>query len=172
METDKSKWGSKTKELWKNPDYRKYMSDIHKGKTTSEKQKQKAREFMLKNNPMKNPEIAKMIGEMVGLRTLGKKHSEITKRKMSFSHPSEKCNFYIDGRSKEKGYANRLYGDDWFKIRELVLYRDNYSCRRCGKKQKLLHIHHIIPYLKSFDNSLNNLITLCPSCHRRVENGD
>ena len=37
------------------------------------------------------------------------------------------------------------------------------------KETGAFHIHHIVPFLISFDNSLNNLITLCPHCHRRTE---
>ena len=82
---------------------------------------------------------------------------------------------YIDGRSKF--LSPDRYGDDWFKIRLLVYKRDNFLCQKCGmiekesmeKFKQLLHIHHKIPFLVSFDNSLKNLITLCKSCHSTVE---
>jgi len=80
---------------------------------------------------------------------------------------------YIDGRSYN--VAPRRYCDDWKKIRELVLRRDNRTCQDCGISQEILgkwaslHIHHIQPFLETFDNSLGNLITLCPSCHRKEE---
>lgn len=34
-----------------------------------------------------------------------------------------------------------------------------------NEKGGTLHAHHIIPFSISKDNSLKNLITLCPSCH-------
>jgi len=78
---------------------------------------------------------------------------------------------YIDGRSKNCSPAR--YGDDWEAIRILIYKRDNYTCQNCGlqmsKKTGAFHIHHIIPFLISFDNSPKNLITLCPSCHRKIE---
>ena len=74
---------------------------------------------------------------------------------------------YIDGRSKTLGPAR--YGDDWDAIRRLILNRDNYTCQKCGISKKVLDIHHIIPFLETFDNSLNNLITLCRSCHMKEE---
>ncbi len=78
---------------------------------------------------------------------------------------------YIDGRSNLR--SPDRYGDDWSKIRRLVYERDNYTCQRCGKLMKnskeAFHIHHIVPFLDSFDNSLSNLITLCKSCHSIVE---
>lgn len=78
---------------------------------------------------------------------------------------------YIDGRSKLK--SPDRYGDDWSKIRLLIYERDNWECKKCGLKMSgrtgAHHVHHIIPFLESFDNSLGNLITLCPSCHCKIE---
>ena len=48
--------------------------------------------------------------------------------------------------------------------RERALKRDGYSCQYCGNKDDV-HVHHIVPYRISKDNSLNNLISLCRSCH-------
>ena len=79
---------------------------------------------------------------------------------------------YLDGRSKGKCDASR-YGDDWFKIRLLIYRRDKFTCQECAlkmtKETGAFHVHHKIPFLQSFDNSLNNLITLCPSCHRKED---
>ena len=76
---------------------------------------------------------------------------------------------YLDGRSKLVGPAR--YGDDWEAIRLLIYKRDNFTCQECGEKMSKFpfHIHHKIPFLISFDNSPKNLITLCPSCHRKIE---
>ncbi len=106
---------------------------------------------------------------------LGHKFSELSKKKMSKSNPKiwkgQTPWNYIDGRSKDCSPAR--YGDDWFKIRLLVYKRDNYNCQECGLKMSketgAFHIHHKVPFLISFDNSLNNLETLCPSCHRKIE---
>ncbi|MEZ4517200.1 MAG: Zn-binding domain-containing protein [Chloroflexota bacterium] len=76
------------------------------------------------------------------------------------------------------------YGPNWQTQRKLALERDGYRCRTCGARSDefLLHIHHIRPfreygyipgvndnYLQA--NQLENLVTLCPSCHRRAEAG-
>lgn len=68
------------------------------------------------------------------------------------------------------------YGPRWVIIRKIVLDRDQNRCQSCGKRwdQSQLHIHHKQP-LRSFRslqeaNQLDNLITLCPRCHQRVEN--
>lgn len=74
------------------------------------------------------------------------------------------------------------YGPNWPQQRKLALARDGYRCRRCGVSEGMLHVHHIRPfrefaYLPGQNdhylaaNELDNLITLCPSCHRQAEAG-
>jgi hypothetical protein len=74
---------------------------------------------------------------------------------------------YIDGRASF--VSPHRYGDDWDKIRYLVYFRDGFQCQDCKKFGTNFDIHHIIPFLQSLDNSLNNLITLCKSCHMKAE---
>jgi len=61
----------------------------------------------------------------------------------------------------------------WTGIRKKVLKRDNYTCQNCGSKRKL-DIHHIDGSgsnnsRKEMNNNINNLITLCHTCHMRLE---
>ena len=80
-------------------------------------------------------------------------------------------------RSKKLGKKNPRYVDGkrpsylilWKKTRSEVLKRDHYTCQNCGNKERL-EVHHITPYRISKDNSLNNLVTLCKSCHLKAEN--
>ena len=67
------------------------------------------------------------------------------------------------------------YGPKWPAIRDFVLQRDRYVCQVCGVKfpSAQLHVHHKIPF-RTFDdmdlaNQSANLVTLCPNCHRKVE---
>lgn len=55
-------------------------------------------------------------------------------------------------------------------IREVVRERDGELCRLCGSNSRV-EIHHKIPYIFGGTHDLENLITLCKSCHRCVENG-
>lgn len=49
--------------------------------------------------------------------------------------------------------------------------RDNYTCRVCGKKNSL-EVHHIIKVIHGGNSDLDNLITLCRSCHRAIDTLD
>lgn len=47
----------------------------------------------------------------------------------------------------------------------------NYTCQRCGEieKTKPFHAHHIIPRkTQKYVNDENNLVLLCPECHKWV----
>ena len=75
------------------------------------------------------------------------------------------------------------YGPNWERQRKRALERDGYRCRRCGAPhtpERPLHVHHIRPF-RTFGyipgeneaykeaNRLDNLVTLCPRCHRLAE---
>lgn len=72
------------------------------------------------------------------------------------------------------------YGTNWPKIREAVRKRDQFKCQVCGagETNRQHEIHHKIPF-RSFThdgvvdreqaNRLENLTTLCTSCHKKVE---
>lgn len=74
-----------------------------------------------------------------------------------------------------RGGYEPYYGPNWYFQRDKRLKRDKY-CQRCGTNEDLV-VHHIVPF-REFGregykeaNKLSNLITLCRSCHRSVENG-
>lgn len=68
---------------------------------------------------------------------------------------------------KGRDPAPSYYGDDWKIQRTSCLQRDNYTCQQCGSKEKI-EVHHWEPYRFSYNNSLDNLITLCFYCHREI----
>ena len=67
------------------------------------------------------------------------------------------------------------YGPNWEKQRTLARQRDLFRCRMCGLPEdgKPHHVHHKIPFRMfssaELANQLDNLITLCPGCHRLAE---
>lgn len=77
-----------------------------------------------------------------------------------------------------KGGYIPYYGRDWRRQRRAARKRDGHTCQRCGITQEQLgrhlDVHHIKPF-REFDgdyksaNKLENLISLCPSCHKLVE---
>jgi DEAD/DEAH box helicase domain-containing protein len=73
------------------------------------------------------------------------------------------------------------YGSDWPRIRDRVRARDNYTCQVCGAVETTRQhdVHHKTPFRAfraqdgspdpSQANRLENLTTLCPSCHHKAE---
>ena len=67
------------------------------------------------------------------------------------------------------------YGPGWSQIRDRVRARDKYTCQVCGavENNRQHDVHHKVPFraFSSFveANRLDNLTTLCPSCHHKVE---
>ena len=75
------------------------------------------------------------------------------------------------------------YGPNWADQRKAARARDSYRCRHCGapeREGRQHHVHHLTPFSSfageakgngraKLANVLENLITLCPSCHRRAE---
>jgi DEAD/DEAH box helicase domain-containing protein len=74
-------------------------------------------------------------------------------------------------------------GPSWPTQRDLARRRDHYHCRWCNAPERPGHqhdVHHLTPF-RHFGwipgenehhrqaNHLDNLITLCPTCHRRAE---
>ena len=57
----------------------------------------------------------------------------------------------------------------WNTIRQKVLHRDNYACILCGSGVPYteLHIHHIT-YKNLFNEKINELKTVCLSCHNNI----
>ena len=76
-------------------------------------------------------------------------------------------------------YTDRLtqYPEDWNIIRRNVYKRAGYHCEKCGETGRVLHAHHKIPLSQGGNNSMDNLMALCESCHMdehphmRIERG-
>lgn len=64
----------------------------------------------------------------------------------------------------------KLNPKKWMKVRRYVLYRDGYKCQMCGKRSRHNHIHHILPKRNhpKLMYKCSNLITLCPTCHKKT----
>lgn len=82
----------------------------------------------------------------------------------------ENCHWW----SGDKEYDR---GPNWHTQRRRARQRDEYECQECGLEEgdhyRQLSVHHIEPY-DEFDgheeaNRLDNLVTMCQSCHQTVE---
>jgi len=91
-----------------------------------------------------------------------------------------------------QGGRFEYYGPNWPEQREKTLERDNYQCQECDMTRDKhyqnydedLHVHHKVPRRQVIDeeeptieefelaNSLDNLVTVCKSCHRKLESGN
>jgi len=72
------------------------------------------------------------------------------------------------------------YGEGWWRVRRLALHRDQYRCQACrrtetdlGRKPDVHHIRRVRDFEDASDaHTLDNVVSLCRPCHRRVEDGD
>lgn len=89
---------------------------------------------------------------------------------------SEKCSRKVSGRAfaeryperilaNEKKQRNKRLGGNWF----AALERDGHKCQMCGTT-RALHVHHLdgSGETDSPNHQLENLQTLCRSCHKQV----
>lgn len=85
--------------------------------------------------------------------------------------------------------TSRYYGPNWQEQRQACLERDDHSCVSCdrfgeertNRRSDKLHVHHKLPVAVFEENceelpwdvvnNLDNLITLCATCHRLIEHG-
>lgn len=76
-----------------------------------------------------------------------------------------------------RGGYSPYYGPNWDKQRRAARKRDRYFCQQCNKTEKELgrelEVHHIVPFrifgIERYReaNHLDNLISLCKSCHSK-----
>lgn len=83
----------------------------------------------------------------------------------------------VDALCVENNWNNRSndYGPGWSGLTSQIQERDGRQCRICGYKgkERVLDVHHRKPFRTFADpqkaNHPDNLITLCRTCHRRIE---
>lgn len=85
--------------------------------------------------------------------------------------------FSGDGNPMWKGGFHKKWYNckKWKKVRKDAKDRDGFQCIRCGSCE-MLDVHHIKPVREFEDymdaHTLENVVTLCRSCHRKVEVGE
>lgn len=102
------------------------------------------------------------------------------RRKMSERYMGEKSPNWKGGIKPE--HSARLDRAEWKRIRQQVYARDNWLCQDCGRKCKntadsrndgkaKIQAHHLIARRDGGTDDLENLVTLCMSCHHKRERG-
>lgn len=88
-----------------------------------------------------------------------------------------------EGNPQWNGGKLHYYGPNWNRQRSKARERDNHTCQDCGthasELDKAISVHHIQPRRRFVNeagkldyesaNQLDNLICLCPACHRKWE---
>ena len=71
----------------------------------------------------------------------------------------------LDVRTCSMPVVERIRGYELQKIRNRILLRDEYTCRRCGRVSVDLEIDHIVPLHLGGAETDENRQSLCPVCH-------
>lgn len=75
----------------------------------------------------------------------------------------------------DKEYVSFYHSKSWKAKRKQALRRDNYLCQRCLNEFEIItiseEVHHIISTKEDWSKKLelDNLISLCTSCHQQIE---
>jgi hypothetical protein len=93
----------------------------------------------------------------------------LTRKYCSFS-----CKVKYEGFHRRKPMAdpdgNRgLTRLSWRALRLQILKRDRFRCTQCGARDKQLTIHHTTKWDDCHSNDPSILVTVCRSCHMRIE---
>jgi len=113
-----------------------------------------------------------------------KRKPSLIKRNIINQFCSQKCMGKWQSKYKRGENSNtwlggweKYYGINWTEQKNLVRQRDSYACQLCGIREngKAHDVHHKIAF-REFGignykeaNKLENLVTLCPSCHNMIE---
>jgi 5-methylcytosine-specific restriction endonuclease McrA len=65
---------------------------------------------------------------------------------------------------RKRPYADRRMTQEWAVLKRQIHRRDGYRCRLCDRGDVQLHVHHRT-YATYAEERLEDLITLCRSCH-------
>ena len=141
--------GYKTKELWNDPNYRKRMSEAHRGQI-----------------PTNLKELQKLL--------IGNKYCigriPWNKGKTCPQLQGKNNGHWKGGTQSERKLAMRK--NDYRLWRTAVFMRDNYTCQECGMRGKYMEADHIKSWEKypELRYAIDNGRTLCRSCHQKTEN--
>ncbi len=164
--------GLKTKELWKNPEYRERMSLAHLG---------------IKMPPFTQEHKDKIRKTLTGKKHTPERIANFTKAMKGKPRPfqrGEKSRFWKGGRTVlNLAIKNLIQYHIW---RSTVFQRDDFTCQTCHKRGGQIQAHHIKAFYLILDENkikttedavaceelwnLSNGSTLCRKCHFKTPN--
>lgn len=66
-------------------------------------------------------------------------------------------------------YLEKLQDPRWHHLRGLVLQRDGGACQSCFEAKPEMHVHHLRYVGEPWESPMDDLMTLCRTCHENVE---
>jgi hypothetical protein len=122
----KEKISKSVKILWRNPEYRRHMSEVHKGQVSS----------------MKGKHHTKETKERISKRLRGRRLSEVTKKKIGEVEKGKRHWNWKGGITPINiKIRNSLKSKEW---KNIIFARDNWTCQKCRKRGIELRAHHIL----------------------------
>lgn len=166
---------------------------------TKNKMKKSHEKYRGENNPSKRPEVREKLSKaLTGTKRPWAKESLPIKKGMTWEEAlgEEKAKEMREQRSLAyrgkgnpnygnpghklcgennpswKGGKNHGYGPNFNENRKQAFDTYGTYCQSCGKTDKVLDVHHRIPYRILPMNDVSNLMILCRSCHVKKERRD
>ena len=100
----------------------------------------------------------------------GNYSSQSPMEKMEKRRFSERKRLDSENRLSEKYLELEQELKRWNVIRKRILERDSNTCQLCLRKGvSKLHIHHILKRREGGSDYDDNLLTVCPPCHRSAD---
>jgi 5-methylcytosine-specific restriction endonuclease McrA len=82
------------------------------------------------------------------------------------------CYRCISARAKQKASEARKQHREGEKIRQRLIHKYGKVCQECGTEPTEIHAHHKKRLMDGGTNAEDNMILLCPDCHKAAhENG-
>ena len=132
------------------------------------------RKLGIKTRPFSTKGLQTRLGAKLSQETINKIRRKAIGREIPYEvrkrmgSPGAKNSGWIDGRTPEHKRQRRTV--EYRLWRKAVFERDNFTCRKCGKRGGNLNADHIKPFARypELRTSIENGRTLCTPCHKKT----
>lgn len=132
-----------------------------------------AKNSSIKSSERRSAKRKKVFEQMDSVKTclVCGKQFEVTQQHRKKKYCSSECckkaeRLYGGKKETDLNYKDQIrFGGN----KKQILQRDNFTCQMCGSEHQLI-VHHLDESgcLETPNNELDNLITLCRSCHAKL----